>query len=179
MTHATIYYIDPSLMAVEFEFDATKKNSVARLVGAQWQKETGRWAVPVARLGDVVRIFFPDVTIDYDVLRARDEQLRRMFRQYRTMGVVFALTDGKVTCDHAVLNSWFAANANVLHAQALAHVLSEDAKPVAIPPPSNAAPAPAEDRMLKILLKGVKNAQIADEKKKAMIANLRRNRVTA
>ena len=178
MTHATIYYIDPSLMAVEFEFDATKKNSVARLVGAQWQKESGRWAVPVARLGDVVRIFFPDVTIDYDVLHARDEQLRRMFRQYRTMGVVFALTDGKVTCDHAVLNSWFAANANVLHAQALAHVLSEDAKPVAIPPLST-APAPVEDRMLTLVLKGVKNAQIAKEKKDAMIANLRRNRVAA
>ena len=178
MTHATIYYIDPSLMAVEFEFDATKKNAVARLVGAQWQKENGRWNVPVARLGDVVRIFFPDVTIDYEVLRARDEQLRRMFRQYRTMGVVFALTDGKVTCDHAVLNSWFAANANVLHAQALAHVLSEDAKPVVIPPLSS-APAPAEDRMLTLVLKGVKNAQIAKEKKDAMIANLRRNRVAA
>ena len=178
MTHATIYYIDPSLMAVEFEFDATKKNAVASLVGAQWQKETGRWNVPVARLGDVVRIFFPDVTIDYDVLRARDEQLRRMFRQYRTMGVVFALTDGKVTCDHAVLNSWFAANANVLHAQALAHVLSEDAKPETIPPLST-APAPKEDRMLAILLKGVKNAQIAKDKKDAMIANLKRNRVAA
>ena len=169
--HATIHYIDSTTLAVAFDYDATKKEAVAALTGAQWQKTTKRWLLPVARLGDVVKLFWPDVSIDYDVLCARDEQLRRMFRQYQACGVTFAVEAGRVTCDHYILNGWFLAHGNALHAQALQYVLNEaKATPRARNQAQRQAEMQAEDEALARWLKGVKNAAKNEDRKAAMIA---------
>ena len=174
MTTTTIHHIDSTTLAVAFDFDATKKEVVAAMTGAQWQKAEKRWTLPVARLGDVVKLFWPDVSIDYDVLRARDEQLRRLFRQYRACGVTFAIVAGKVTCDHDVLNGWFAAHGNALHVQALQDVLLEVS---AAARPKKPATGDYDDRMISLLLRGVQNAVKAEEKKAAMLAGMKRRKV--
>ena len=119
MTWATIHYVTESTMAVEFVFAKRQTDAIAAMPGAEWDKSTLRWLVPVARLGDVAKLFWPSVTFDYRVLRARDHALVRMFAGYMAMGVRFDVSNGKVVCDHAALNEWFAANSTVLHVNAL------------------------------------------------------------
>lgn len=177
-THATIYHIDAGTMAVEFTYDKTLKEAVATMIGAEWDRATKRWLLPVARLGDVVKLFWPNVTLDYDVLRARDEQLKRMFRQWQALDVRFWIEQGKVRCDHALLNEWFAANGTKLHTVALEAVLSEPAHArtharVATPP------AEVDDPGLALWLRGAQNAVVAEEKKVAMLAAKKRKRVAA
>lgn len=125
MTWATIHYVTESTMAVEFVFAKRQKDAIAAMPGAEWDKSTLRWLVPVARLGDVAKLFWPSVTFDYRVLRARDHALVRMFAGYMAMGVRFDVAAGKVVCDHAALNEWFATNATVLHVNALALALKQ------------------------------------------------------
>lgn len=175
MTHATIHHINASTMAIEFAYDKDLKEAIAAMLGSDWDKPTKRWLLPVARLGDVVRLFWPNVTLDYDVLRSRDEQLKRMFRQYQQSGVRFWLDDGRVHCDHALLNEWFAANGNKLHAAALEAVQAEQ--------PARATLfkvdypiADKDDPGLALWLRGVKNARVAVEKKTAMLAAKKRKR---
>lgn len=146
MTWATIHYLTDSTMAVEFPFSQRHKTAIAQMTGAEFDGATKRWDVPVARLGDVVKLFWPNVTIDYAVLCARDEQLQAMFRGYRDMGVRFDVVAGKVVCDHAMLNDWFAEHSTALHVNALLAVdgaKKGDAKPTERPMPhSRSYPTP-------------------------------------
>ena len=174
MTHATIHHIDSVQMAVEFAFDAAKKDAVAAMIGATWDKPATRWSLPVARLGDVVKLFWPDVTIDYAVLVARDEQLRRMFRQYRAAGVAFSIENGGVRCDNAALDACFLAKSTAMHVAALECVMEERAPSAR--PTRAAAPLPAADPMLNLLLTGIGNAQRNEERKAAMLAGQKRKR---
>lgn len=128
MTWATIHYLDSATMAVEFPYSQYHKDAISGISGAEFDKATKRWVVTVARLGDVVRLFWPNVTIDYAVLCARDEQLQAMFRGYMNTGVRFDVHGGEVVCDHALLNEWFAAHSTVLHVNALKAVQSSDSK---------------------------------------------------
>lgn len=173
MTHATIRHIDSGTMSVEFVFDKELKDAVAGITGATWQKKSKLWIVPVAALGQVVKLFWPDVSIDYDVLRDRDEQLRRMFRQYRQLGVRFWIDGNKVACDNTALNDYFAAHTTVLHVQALEHVLAEPARRRQARRKIEVQPAPDAER-LQMWLTGVQNAVDNEEKTQAMIANQRR-----
>ncbi len=197
MTWATIHYQSESTMAVEFGFSERQKNAIAAMPGAEWDKSTLRWLVPVARLGDVVKLFWPSVTLDYDVLRARDHALVRMFAGYMAMGVRFDVSNGKAVCDHAVLNEWFAANSTVLHVNALALALKTNPKgtespvahPRSYPTPIDGAPnggngsKPSEALEqtkpvrrgvdLSLWLTGVQNAVKQAEKKEQMIRRVR------
>lgn len=197
MTWATIHYVTESTMAVEFVFAKRQKDAIAAMPGAEWDKSTLRWLVPVARLGDVAKLFWPSVTFDYRVLRARDHALVRMFAGYMAMGVRFAVSNGKVVCDHAVLNEWFATNATVLHVNALAVALKTNPKgtespvahPRSYPTPIDAAsnggngskpsqalePAKSIRRGvdLSLWLTGVQNAVKQAEKKEQMIRRVR------
>lgn len=119
MTWATIHYISDSTIAVEFGYAETQKDAIKRMAGAEWDKSGKRWLVPLGKLGDVVKLFFPNVTLDYRVMRARDEQMIRMFAGYRAMGVRFDVVGGKVVSDHALLNEWFATHGTALHVNAL------------------------------------------------------------
>lgn len=198
MTWATIHYLTDSTMAVEFPFSQRHKTAIAQMTGAEFDGATKRWDVPVARLGDVVTFFWPNVTIDYAVLRARDEQLQAMFRGYRDMGVRFDVVGGKVVCDHAVLNDWFAAHSMALHVNALLVVLqSSDIKKEAPKPTerpridakrqdgqNHVAPTIVESRPVSasqtgngdiaLWLRGVVNAQKREDAKADM---LRRKKV--
>lgn len=178
MTHATIHHINAETMAVEFDYNKDLKDTIAAMIGSEWDKPSKRWLLPIARLGDVVKLFWPNVTLDYDVLRARDEQLKRMFRQWQTLGVRFWLEAGKVQCDHALLNEWFAANGNKLHAVALEAALSEQPAPAPVRV-ATTPPAEVDDPGLALWLRGAKNAVVAEEKKTAMLAAKKRKRVAA
>lgn len=178
MTWATIHYVTESTMAVEFGFAERQKNAIKEMTGAEWDKSSKRWLVPVARLGEVVKLFWPELTLDYMVLRARDQALARMFAGYMAMGVRFDVSNGKVVCDHAVLNEWLAANATVLHVNALppaqtaierrktaaggilaqnyAEAPSVDSEPV--------SDSQEESRGVALWLRGVQNAATAEEK---------------
>lgn len=194
MTWATIHYATESTMAVEFGYAERQKEAIAAMTGAEWDKPSKRWLVPVARLGEVVKLFWPSVTIDYMVLRARDHALVRMFAGYLAMGVRFDVSNGKVVCDHAVLNEWFAANATVLHVNALQ---TAQKGPVCVsmsyPTPSDCAlsgatpvqpsealaPSPANRRDakgadLELWLKGSLNAAKREEAKGEMLKRKRR-----
>lgn len=179
MTHATIHHINAETMAVEFDYNKDLKDTIAAMIGSDWDKPNKRWLLPIARLGDVVKLFWPNVTLDYDVLRARDEQLKRMFRQWQTLGVQFWLEQGKVQCSHALLNEWFATNGNKLHAVALEAVLAEPVPAPATLPQVDYPIADKDDPGLTIWLRGVKNARVAEEKKAAMLAAKKRKRVAA
>lgn len=192
MIWTTIYYMTDSTMAVEFAFDRRYKDAIAQMTGAEFDGATKRWFVPVARLGDVVKLFWPNVTIDYAVLRARDEQLTRMFRQYMAMGMRFYVVDGKVVCDHALLNDWFAAHSTALHVNALLVVLqSSDIKKEAPNPTErpridakHVAPTIVESRPVSasqtgngdiaLWLHGVVNAQKREDAKADMLRRRRR-----
>lgn len=178
MTYATIRYIDSGTMAVEFPFDATLKDAIAGITGATWQKKEKQWIVPVASLGQIVKLFWPDVSIDYDVLRARDEQLRRMFRQYQSMGVRFWIDGNNVACDNMALSSYFATHSTVLHAQALEHVLAEPPHQRNRRRAINVPVAPNAER-LQMWLTGAQNAVDNEEKARAIIANRRRTKAAA
>ncbi len=119
MTWATIHYISDSTIAVEFGYAETQKDAIKRMAGAEWDKSGKRWLVPLGKLGDVVKLFFPSVTLDYAVLRARDEQMIRMFDGYMAMGIRFDVAGGKVVSDHALLNEWFKDHGTALHVNAL------------------------------------------------------------
>lgn len=119
MTWATIHYVNETTMAVEFGYAERQKDAIAAMTGAEWDKSSRRWLVPVGRLGEVSKLFFPNLTFDYRVLRARDHALIRMFENYMAMGVRFAVVAGKVACDQPLLNEWFASNSTVLHVNAL------------------------------------------------------------
>lgn len=119
MTWATIHYISDSTIAVEFGYAERQKDAIKRMAGAEWDKSGKRWLVPLGKLGDVVKLFFPSVTLDYAVLRARDEQMIRMFEGYMAMGIRFDVVGGKVVSDHALLNEWFATHGTALHVNAL------------------------------------------------------------
>ena len=129
MTWATIHYVSDSTIAVEFGYAETQKDAIKRMAGAEWDKSGKRWLVPLGKLGDVVKLFFPNVTLDYAVLRARDEQMIRMFEGYMAMGIRFDVAaqsadklptaGGKVVSDHALLNEWFKDHGTALHVNAL------------------------------------------------------------
>lgn len=190
MTWATIHYVTESTMAVEFVFAKRQKDAIAAMPGAEWDKSTLRWLVPVARLGDVVKLFWPSVTIDYLVLRARDHALVRMFAGYMAMGVRFDVSNGKVVCDHAVLNEWFAANSTVLHVNALQTAQNgPECVPRSYPTLNDGAPnggngGKASETLghtksirrgvdLSLWLTGVQNAVKQAEKKEQMIRRVR------
>jgi len=176
MTHVTIHYLDTTTMALDFPFDADKKAAVAAIVGATWDKKPKRWNVPLARLGDVVKLFWPDVSIDYGVLVARDEQLKRMFRQYIAAGVRFAARDGAIWCDNDILCTYMQKVGTALHVQALTMVLAEPARVQ----PAMVTDTPhietEDDRKMKIIITGTQNAKIAAAKKAAIIQRNRPRR---
>lgn len=67
-------------------------------------KSGSRWLVPLSRLGAVIGIVGQqNVSIDYDVLKARDEQLRRIVAQYAAVGVRIWNDGGKLATDHPLL----------------------------------------------------------------------------
>lgn len=193
MTWATIHYLDSATMAVEFPYSQRHKDAVVCMSGAEFDKVSSRWAVSVARLGDVVKLFWPNVTIDYAVLCARDEQLQAMFRGYMAMGVRFDVHGGKVVCDHALLNEWFAANSNALHINALMAVQLSDSKkapceatgrPVAVQTAQVSIEAAKNDSRavsdsytangdIALWLRGVVNAQQSEERKADMLRKKR------
>lgn len=125
MMWATIHYVDASTMAVEFPFEAARKAAIGAMSGATWDKTSKRWKLPVQRLGDTVKLFWPNVTIDYEVLRARDEQIKRFMRQYMACGVRFNIVGGKVRCDHELLDNWLQQHGTSLHVQALQEVTGD------------------------------------------------------
>jgi len=196
MTWATIHYVTESTMAVEFVFAKRQTDAIAAMPGAEWDKSTLRWLVPVARLGDVAKLFWPSVTFDYRVLRARDHALVRMFAGYMAMGVRFDVAGDKVVCDQPLLNEWFATNATVLHVNAshdAQKAVERTGTPVAHPrsyptlndgasnggnggKPSQALePAQSIRRGvdLSLWLTGVQNAVKQAEKKEQMIRRVR------
>lgn len=205
MTWATIHYQSESTMAVEFGYAERQKNAIKEMTGAEWDKPSKRWFLPVARLGEIVKLFWPSVTLDYDVLRARDHALVRMFAGYMAMGVRFDVAAGKVVCDHAVLNEWFAANSTVLHVNALALALKTNPKgtespvahPRSYPTPIDGAPngdnpgkpgqalepsppnrRDAKGADLELWLKGSLNAAKREEAKGEMLKRKRQQKVT-
>lgn len=119
MTWATIHYVSDSTIAVEFGYAETQKDAIKRMAGAEWDKSGKRWLVPLGKLGDVVKLFFPSVTLDYAVLRARDEQMIRMFEGYMAMGIRFDVAGGKVVCDNPLINEHLSASSTALHVNAL------------------------------------------------------------
>lgn len=185
MTWATIHHIDGHLMAVDFAYSKRHKDAVAALTGAEWHKATKRWNLPVAALGDVVRIFWPNVTIDYAVLSARDEQIQRMFQQYMVMGIRFDVSAGKVVCDHPVLNEWFFDNSTTLHVSALSDAKKRGREPMGrarnVFNPQDGLdhcnddkgpgkPVPlAHDEGIALWLRGVKGAVEREERKAEML----------
>jgi len=52
MTHATIYHVSATTMAVEFDYDKDLKEAIAAMVGSEWDKPSKRWLLPISRLGD-------------------------------------------------------------------------------------------------------------------------------
>lgn len=177
-THATIHHINAEIMAVEFDYNKDLKDAIAAMIGSDWDKPNKRWLLPIARLGDVVKLFWPNVTLDYDVLRARDEQLKRMFRQWQALGVNFRIEQGKVRCSHFLLDEWFAAHGTKLHTVALEAVLGEQPAPATLFKVATPT-AEVDDPGLALWLRGAKNAAVAEGKKVAMLAAKKRKRVAA
>lgn len=62
------------------------------------------WRIPLHKLGEVIRALGPRaVSLDYDVLKARDSQLQRVVEGYRSMGCRIWNDGGKVATDNATL----------------------------------------------------------------------------
>jgi len=192
MTWATIHYQSESTMAVEFGFAERQKDAIKAMTGAEWDKSSKRWLVPVARLGDVVKLFWPELSIDYMVLRARDQALVRMFEGYVAMGVRFDVNNGKVVCDQPLLNEWLAANATVLHVNALHVALNTKKSTVKSMEAAVVAPTHVETPIaesgrvsashtangdIALWLRGTANAAKREERKGEMLKRKRRRPV--
>jgi hypothetical protein len=64
----------------------------------------GSWTLPLNALQSAIRaIGVQNVSIDYDVLKARDSQLQRVVAGYRNMGCRIWNDGGKVATDNATL----------------------------------------------------------------------------
>lgn len=62
------------------------------------------WRLPLNALQSAIRaVGVKNVSLDYDVLKARDEQLQRVMRQYSNVGVRIWNQDGKLATDNETL----------------------------------------------------------------------------
>lgn len=165
-THATIRLIDASTVSIEMSpFSEFHKDKIKALFGSEWNKKL--WLVPLCRLGDVVKIFIPHVSIDYDVLRARDVQLCQVFRQYMACGVQFDVVGGKVVSDHPLLNEWLVESSSQLHVNALEAARKPQPAPVELPV-DNYATVPT--RLDTALWNGIQNASKAKARKEKILS---------
>jgi hypothetical protein len=78
----------------------------AKLKAIPFAKYDGNesWTLPLNALQSAIRaIGVKNVSLDYDVLKARDEQLQRVVRQYINVGVRIWNDGGKLATDNATL----------------------------------------------------------------------------
>lgn len=155
MSWATITLYGSNTVAVRFApYHVAVKNRLKALA-ERWDSTQKRWLVPLHRLSDVVGIFWPQVTLDYAVLVARDQALRQMLAGYMAMGIQFDVVHDKVVCDHAVLNAWFAQHSTALHVQALRDLWANPG----VKRPVSAVKWTADETGLALWLRGVQNAK--------------------
>ncbi len=165
---ALIEYVDNNVFSLKYKPYDEKRDALEQIHGIINKRVEKRWIVPIQILGDVAKIFSPHFSIDYRVMRDRDRALVKMFYGYMCCSVKFKVTGGKVTCDHKVLNEYFAENSNMLHVIAMREAqqkfdkrlaatkrLSDRAKMVTIK---------ADTRGIEIWMRGVKNAAMELEK---------------
>lgn len=83
---------------------ATMGKEITLINGRTFDRRTKAWRVPIAGLFAVVAACgVQNVSIDYAVLVAQDEQLRRMVRQYRAIGVDIWMDNGRVMTSNPLL----------------------------------------------------------------------------
>lgn len=79
---------------------------ITTIPNREFIKRGNAWLVPLSRLGYIIKIVGPqDVSIDYDVLRARDAQLRRIVDQYAACGIAIWNDGGALRTDNDLLTS--------------------------------------------------------------------------
>ena len=123
------------------------------------------WLVPLSRLGQVIRIAGQqNVSVDYDVLRARDAQLRRIVDQYAAAGCRIWNDGGALATDNDMLTRVLTPIAPLM----LDWLPTE---PGARREVKRRAERPAwevrpEQMGLDLLLTGIKNAHAADERER-------------
>lgn len=142
------------------------------IVGSTWQRGMKSWLVPIDALGQVYRICgLQNVAVEYDVLVAFDESMRRMVRQYATCGVRIWLDDGMVRSDCELVEKLLQPRS-----QWLAPFLG-DVEPTRTHevPPSGALSLPSENEGLRApeirtldvaYVEGIKNAMKLEERAK-------------
>lgn len=149
---------------------------ITKIPGREFIKRGNRWTVPLSRLWDVLRaVGSQNVSIDYAVLVARDEQLQRMIRQYATCGVRIWNDGGKVATDNDCLTVALQPITALL-----LPFLADSPGPQRAPKPARVITVIDEPQTppwagvsLETWLTGVQNAKAAQSKRVNMLRNVR------
>ena len=135
----------------------------------EFVKRGSAWLVPLSRLGQVIRIVGQqNVSIDYDVFRARDAQLRRIVDQYAAAGCRIWNDGGVLATDNEILTQVLTPIAPLL----LDWLPTEPGprREVNRREVRASAEVAPEMHLTNVMLTGIKNAHAAaerDEKRKA------------
>ena len=87
---------DQLTIRLSFSYNAATVAFVKSLLGSAFDKPSKTWTAPLYHLGAIVQRYARTVSIDYEVLCARDELWRRFIVNYGRLGVKFELEDGVV-----------------------------------------------------------------------------------
>ena len=87
---------DQLTIRLSFSYNAATVAFVKSLLGSAFDKPSKTWTAPLYHLGTIVQRYARVVSIDYDVLCARDELWRRFIVNYGRLGVQFELENGVV-----------------------------------------------------------------------------------
>lgn len=156
---------------LEFPYNPDAVAFVKALPGAEWDKPSKTWAVPLFHLGRIVARYARIVEIDYDVLAARDDLWRRWVEQYNACGVRFELVGGAVVALGDGVSPEFqkhvAARSTLIAPWLGSQVVS---RPVITPlQPSFLEPSQADG----LLMRSIKSAAKREEKKAALVERVK------
>ena len=100
-----IQYHSPSTCIIHGATPAIGKQ-LGTIPNREYVRKGHKWIIPLSRIGDVYRLCgVVNVSIDYAVLEARDEQLRRMVADYARCGIRIWMRGGELVTDNETLTA--------------------------------------------------------------------------
>lgn len=169
-----ITLIDQRTMRLAFNYIPATVAFVKALPGAEWDKPSKTWAVPLCHLGRIVQRYLRTVEIDYDVFVAREALWRRWVEQHNRCGVRFALDGSAVTATGPGVSPEFARYVTAHSAQIAPWLAYQvEARPLITPlAPSFIEPTAGEA----MLMRSMRNAAQRAEDKAALVKRVRAKR---
>jgi len=157
-----------------FPYNPTVVAFVKALTGAEWDKESKTWTVPLCHLGRIVGEYLRTVEVEYEVFVARDEMWRRWVEQHNACGVRFEMSGATVQATGPGISPEFAryvAARSALIAPWLG--CQVQARPL-ITPLAESFVEPSEAEVL--VLAGMRNAAKREEQRAELVERAKAKR---